>query len=66
MIAFGTARLVEETQEKEFALQGLLDKYFPELQPGDDYAPIAKKEMEITAVYAIEIDGWSGKEKVAD
>jgi nitroimidazol reductase NimA-like FMN-containing flavoprotein (pyridoxamine 5'-phosphate oxidase superfamily) len=61
--AFGRARLVQTDEEKRRALQGLLDKYFPDLQPGQDYRPITDDEMERTAVFAIEIDAWSAKRK---
>jgi len=62
---FGRARLAEADDEKRYGLQGLLDKYFPDRRPGRDYRPITDDELAITAVYAIEIDGWSGKQKVA-
>ncbi len=65
VILFGRARLAETDEEKRRALQSLLDKYFPELRPGVDYRPITEKEMAITSVIAIEIDGWSGKRKQA-
>jgi nitroimidazol reductase NimA-like FMN-containing flavoprotein (pyridoxamine 5'-phosphate oxidase superfamily) len=65
VIAFGRARLVEDDEEKRRGLQGLLDKYFPQLAPGRDYRPITEKEMARTSVFAIEIEGWSGKQKVA-
>jgi nitroimidazol reductase NimA-like FMN-containing flavoprotein (pyridoxamine 5'-phosphate oxidase superfamily) len=61
--AFGTARLVQTDEEKRRALQGLLDKYFPDLQPGQDYRPMTSDEVDGTAVFAIEIDAWSGKRK---
>jgi nitroimidazol reductase NimA-like FMN-containing flavoprotein (pyridoxamine 5'-phosphate oxidase superfamily) len=61
--AFGMARVVQADDEKRRALQGLLDKYFPDLRPGQDYQPITVDEMERTAVFAIEIDAWSGKRK---
>jgi nitroimidazol reductase NimA-like FMN-containing flavoprotein (pyridoxamine 5'-phosphate oxidase superfamily) len=63
--AFGQARIVEQEDEAEYALQGLLDKYFPDLKPGEDYRPITPKEISITSVFAIEIEAWSGKEKFA-
>jgi hypothetical protein len=47
------------------ALQKLLDKYFPHLQPGRDYRPIIDEELKRTAVYQIEIEQWSGKQKKA-
>jgi nitroimidazol reductase NimA-like FMN-containing flavoprotein (pyridoxamine 5'-phosphate oxidase superfamily) len=61
--AFGTARLVQNDEEKRRALQGLLDKYFPHLQPGRDYRPITDDEMGRTAVFAIDIEAWSAKRK---
>ncbi len=64
-VVFGRARLAETEDEKRRALQALLDKYFPDLRPGVDYRPITEKEMAITSVIAIEIDGWSGKQKQA-
>jgi len=62
-VVFGRARLVEHEAEKHHALQGLLDKYFPELKPGRDYRPMTSEELAATAVYAIEIEAWSGKQK---
>jgi nitroimidazol reductase NimA-like FMN-containing flavoprotein (pyridoxamine 5'-phosphate oxidase superfamily) len=63
VVVFGQARLLEEDAEKERALQGLLDKYFPDLKPGVDYHSITPKELEITAVFAVDIEAWSGKRK---
>jgi hypothetical protein len=42
----------------------LLDKYFPDLRPSRDYRPITDEELAATAVYAIEIEAWSGKQKM--
>ncbi len=64
VIVFGEARVLGSTEEKRFGLQGLLNKYFPDLHPGEDYRPITSDELDQTAVYAIEIDAWSGKQKV--
>ena len=65
VVVFGQARLLEDDAEKERALQGLLDKYFPDLKPGVDYRRITPKELEVTAVFAIDIEAWSGKRKSA-
>ena len=62
-VLFGRARLVETEAEKRHALQSLLDKYFPNLRPGPDYRPMTDEEVAATAVYAIEIEAWSGKRK---
>jgi nitroimidazol reductase NimA-like FMN-containing flavoprotein (pyridoxamine 5'-phosphate oxidase superfamily) len=65
VVVFGQARLLEDDAEKERALQGLLDKYFPDLKPGADYRPITPEELELTAVFAVDIDAWSAKGKRA-
>jgi hypothetical protein len=63
VIAFGRARLVETAEEKHTALQALLDKHFPALEPGTDYRAITEAELARTNVYAVEIDAWSGKQR---
>ena len=65
VVVFGRARLLEDAAERERALQGLLDKYFPDLKPGVDYRPITAEELEVTAVFAVDIETWSGKRKAA-
>jgi nitroimidazol reductase NimA-like FMN-containing flavoprotein (pyridoxamine 5'-phosphate oxidase superfamily) len=65
VIAFGRARIVDDPEEKHRGLQGLLDKYFADLAPGRDYRPITPEEMARTSVFAVEIEAWSGKQKVA-
>jgi uncharacterized protein len=62
---FGRASVIEGA-EAEDALQKLLDKYFPHLQPGRDYRPIIPQEMARTSVYKIEIESWSGKKKAVE
>jgi nitroimidazol reductase NimA-like FMN-containing flavoprotein (pyridoxamine 5'-phosphate oxidase superfamily) len=61
VIAFGDIRVLEKADEQRRALHGLLDKYFPEMKPGEDYRPITDQELKRTSVYAISIDSWSGK-----
>jgi nitroimidazol reductase NimA-like FMN-containing flavoprotein (pyridoxamine 5'-phosphate oxidase superfamily) len=63
---FGNARVLVNDQEARHGLQGLLDKYFPDKKSGQDYQPITQNELAQTAVYAIEIEAWSGKEKAAE
>jgi nitroimidazol reductase NimA-like FMN-containing flavoprotein (pyridoxamine 5'-phosphate oxidase superfamily) len=65
VIAFGRARVVEQETEARYGLQGLLDKYFPELRSGEDYRPITDEELRLTSVFALEIEEMSGKRKVA-
>jgi hypothetical protein len=64
VVVFGRVKVLGDEKEKRHGLQGLLDKYFPRLESGKDYRPITEEEIDITAVYAIDIEGWSGKQKV--
>ncbi len=65
VVVFGRARIVADEAEATRALQLLLDKYAPHLRPGRDYRPIQPEEVAATAVYRIDIEEWSGKQKVA-
>jgi nitroimidazol reductase NimA-like FMN-containing flavoprotein (pyridoxamine 5'-phosphate oxidase superfamily) len=65
VVVFGRARIVEEEVEAERALQQLLDKYAPHLRPGRDYRPIQPEELAVTSVFRIDIEEYSGKQKVA-
>lgn len=66
VVVFGRLRILTESDEKRFALEGLLQKYFPHLSAGREYRPITEAELLRTTVYAIEIDSWSGKENWAN
>lgn len=66
VMVFGKTTLVEDETEKEHGLQLLLDKYFPHLRPGQDYRAITPEELKRTAVYRLDIEQWSGKQKKAD
>ncbi len=61
--AFGRVRVVEDPVEARAALQMLLDKYAPHLRAGRDYRPTTDEELGRTAVYRIDIETWSGKQK---
>ncbi len=63
VVVFGRATILTDEAEKEHGLQLLLDKYFPHLRPGQDYRPITPEELKRTAVYRIDIEQWSGKQK---
>jgi nitroimidazol reductase NimA-like FMN-containing flavoprotein (pyridoxamine 5'-phosphate oxidase superfamily) len=62
VIAFGVARIITDEEEKKRALYGLINRYFPDKRPGEDYRPITDSELARTSVYAISIESWSGKE----
>lgn len=61
--AFGTGRVVEDVDEAKTALQDLLDKYAPHLSPGRDYRATTDDELRRTAVFRMDIEAWSGKQK---
>ncbi len=63
VVAFGTGRVVEDHDEARTALQMLLDKYAPHLRPGVDYRATTDDELKRTAVYRIDVEAWSGKQK---
>jgi len=63
VVAFGRAQVVDDADEARHGLQLLLDKYFTHLRSGEDYRAITEEELKRTAVYRIQIDAWSGKQK---
>jgi uncharacterized protein len=63
VMVFGQATIITDEAEALDALQQLLDKYAPHLQPGQDYRPPVVEELKRTAVYRIQIDAWTGKRK---
>jgi nitroimidazol reductase NimA-like FMN-containing flavoprotein (pyridoxamine 5'-phosphate oxidase superfamily) len=65
VVVFGTVRAVRDPEEKRRVLERIMTKYAPRLLPGRDYRPITDGELRRTAVHSLEIEAWSGKEKVA-
>ena len=63
VVAFGTGRVVHDPEEAKEALQALLDKYAPHLVPDRDYRSTTDEELARTAVYRIDVEAWSGKQK---
>jgi len=61
VVVFGRAELVSDRGEARHGLQLLLSRYFAHLKPGVDYREIQPEELNITAVYRVKIDSWSGK-----
>lgn len=66
VVVFGEATVVEDEDERIRGLQAILDKYAPHLRPGRDYREISEGELKRTVVYRVDIEAWSGKEKVAE
>jgi hypothetical protein len=61
VVVFGTARIIDDADEKRRALYGLIEKYFRDMTAGVDYRPITDQELSRTSVYAISVESWSGK-----
>jgi nitroimidazol reductase NimA-like FMN-containing flavoprotein (pyridoxamine 5'-phosphate oxidase superfamily) len=66
VVAFGEIVVVEDDKEARHGLQLLMDKYFPHLKPEVDYISADADEMKRTAVFRIDIEEWSAKQKVAE
>ena len=63
VVVFGRAELVQGEEEARRAMEMLLSKYFPHLRPGNHYHAVSKDELDVTAVFRIRIEQWSGKQK---
>jgi len=63
VVVFGRGQTVTDPDAARHGLQLLLDKYFPDLRPEQDYRAITDEELRRTAVYRIVIEEWSGKRK---
>lgn len=61
VVVYGDITLVEDRDAKRDALEQLMTKFVPHMEPGVDYDPIADDSIDRTSVYRIDIDGWSGK-----
>jgi nitroimidazol reductase NimA-like FMN-containing flavoprotein (pyridoxamine 5'-phosphate oxidase superfamily) len=62
VVVYGRAEVLTNADQAQHGLQMLLDRFFPHLKPGIDYREILPQELDITAVYRIKVDSWSGKE----
>lgn len=65
VVVFGHGHVVADAGEAASALQLLLEKYAPHLEYGVDYRATTEQELQRTAVYRIDIEAWSGKQKEA-
>jgi nitroimidazol reductase NimA-like FMN-containing flavoprotein (pyridoxamine 5'-phosphate oxidase superfamily) len=64
VVVFGNLTIVDDIDEAKHGLQLLMDKHFPALRPGVDYEAATDNDLKVTAVFRIDIEAWSGKEKV--
>jgi nitroimidazol reductase NimA-like FMN-containing flavoprotein (pyridoxamine 5'-phosphate oxidase superfamily) len=63
VVVFGTGRVVEDDDEATHGLRILLEKYAPHLRYGEDYRGVTTDELKRTAVFRVDIESWSGKQK---
>ena len=63
VVVFGHLTVVDDPDEAMRGLQLLMDKHFPELHPGVDYEAATDEDLKVTAVFRVDIQAWSGKEK---
>lgn len=66
VVVFGRGVVVEDPEEAEAALNLIMAKYAPHLEPGKDYRPVVPEEVRRTTVLRLDIERWSGKEKARD
>lgn len=59
--AFGTLTIVTDPAEKRRILEQFMDEFAPHLESGTDYAPIARSNVDVTTVYRLDIEEWTGK-----
>lgn len=63
VVVFGRGRIIEDPEEATQGLRILLEKYAPHLRYGEDYRQVTPEELKRTAVYRVDIETWSGKQK---
>ncbi|MFN8526955.1 MAG: pyridoxamine 5'-phosphate oxidase family protein [Chloroflexota bacterium] len=64
VVVYGTLRLVDDFAEKKRALEGLMTKYAPHLEPGRDYDPMPDEDVNQTSVFCLDVDSRVGKHNV--
>lgn len=65
VVVFGTGHVVQDEEEATHGLRILLEKYAPHLRYGEDYRHVTADELKLTAVFRVDVESWSGKEKEA-
>lgn len=65
VVVFGLAHVLQDAAEAKHGLHLLVEKYFPHLKVGVDYEPVSEQDLIPTAVYRLEIESWSAKQKKA-
>ena len=63
VVVFGYLTVVKDNDEAKHGLQLIMNKHFPHLHPGVDYEAATDEDLKVTAVFRVDIEAWSGKEK---
>ena len=63
---FGTCTITEDQAECRQALEALMTKYAPHLQPGEDYRPLTDGEVRKPAMFKISIEEMTGKHRQSE
>jgi uncharacterized protein len=61
VIANGSIDLLTGREEKRDVLEQFMEKFAPQLTPGEDYDQMSGESIDRTAVYRLDVDSWSGK-----
>jgi len=64
VVVFGWLSLVDDPAEARHGLCLLMEKHFPHLCYGEDYEGISDEDLSVTAVLRLDIESWSGKERL--
>ena len=64
VVLYGTVDVLSDAVEKKYALEGVMQKYAPQLVAGVDYAPMPDSDIAITSVYRFTIETKVGKHNV--
>lgn len=65
VVVFGRGWVADDPAEATHGLRLLLEKYAPHLRYGEDYRAVTGAELERTAVFRVDVEAWSGKQKEA-
>jgi len=66
VVAEGEAVIVEDPAEATAALDHLMRKLAPHLEPGRDYRSIEGRDLDRTSVLRIDVERWSAKRNRSD
>jgi len=61
VVVFGRVTIVADEAEATAAMRHLLEKCFPDLRYGEDYAAATPEQVARTAVHRLDIESWSAK-----